>query len=104
MPAHPALFLSRAVVQRVGYFKTDYQIAGDYEFIVRVFHGHEVRYRHLSEVLVNMQTGGASTSGFGAMLRLNCEVLRACRENGVHTNVFKILSKYPMKILEFLRK
>jgi hypothetical protein len=104
MPAHPALFLSRAVVQRVGRFKTDYRIAGDYEFIVRAFHGHEVRYRHLPEVLVNMQTGGASTGGFGAKLRLNREVLRACRENGLQTNIVKILSKYPAKILEFLHR
>lgn len=104
MPAHPALFLSRAVVQRVGRFKTNYRIAGDYEFIVRAFHGHEVRYRHLPEVLVNMQTGGASTSGFGAKLRLNREVLRACRENGLKTNIVKILSKYPAKILELLRR
>lgn len=104
MPAHPALFLSRAVVQRVGRFKTDYRIAGDYEFIVRAFHGQDVRYRHLPEVLVNMQTGGASTGGFGAKLRLNREVLRACRENGLQTNILKILSKYPAKILELLRR
>ena len=104
MPAHPALFLSRAVVRRVGRFKTDYRIAGDYEFIVRAFHGHEVCYQHLPEVLVNMQTGGASTGGFGAKLRLNREVLRACRENGLQTNIVKILSKYPTKILELLHK
>jgi glycosyltransferase involved in cell wall biosynthesis len=104
MPAHPAFFLSRAVVERVGRFKTDYRIAGDYEFIVRVFHGHEVRYRYLSEVLVKMQTGGVSTAGFGAKLRLNREVLRACRENGLQTNIVKILSKYPAKILELLRR
>jgi glycosyltransferase involved in cell wall biosynthesis len=104
MPAHPALFLSRAVVQRVGRFRTDYRIAGDYEFIVRAFHGQEVRYRHLPQVLVNMQTGGVSTGGFGAKLRLNREVLRACRENGLQTNIVKILSRYPSKILEFLRR
>jgi len=104
MPAHPALFLSRQVVQRVGRFKTDYRIAGDYEYIVRVFHEHEVRYRHLPEVLVNMQIGGASTGGFRAKLRLNREVLRACRENGLQTNILKILSKYPEKILEFLQR
>lgn len=104
MPAHPALFLSRAIVQRVGRFKTDYRIAGDYEFIVRIFHAHQVRYRHLPQVLVQMQTGGASTSGLGAKLRLNLEVLRACRENGLETNLVKILSKYPVKILEFFQK
>ena len=104
MPAHPALFLSREVVQRVGLFKTDYRIAGDFEFIVRAFHGHALRYRHLSEVLVRMQTGGASTNGWRSKIMLNREVLRACRENGVHTNIVKILSKYPAKVLELLSR
>lgn len=100
MPAHPALFLSRPLVHRVGHFKTNYGIAGDFEYIVRVFHGHQVHHRHISEVLVNMQIGGVSTSGFISKLRLNREVLRACRENGLQTNIFKILSKYPVKVLE----
>lgn len=102
MPAHPALFLRKEVVQRVGLFKTDYRIAGDFEFIVRAFHGHTLRYRHFPEVFVNMQTGGVSTSGWRAKIRLNQEVLRACRENGLQTNMLKILSKYPAKILEML--
>jgi glycosyltransferase involved in cell wall biosynthesis len=102
MPAHPALFLRKEVVQRVGLFKTNYRIAGDFEFIVRVFHGHKVRYRHVPDVLVNMQTGGVSTRGWRAKIRLNQEVLRACRENGLNTNLLKIISKYPSKILEIL--
>ncbi len=102
MPAHPALFLRKEVVQRVGRFKTDYRIAGDFEFIVRAFHGHALRYRHFPEVLVRMQTGGVSTGGWRAKIRLNQEVLRACRENGLHTNMLKILSKYPAKLLELL--
>ncbi len=104
MPAHPALFLSRTVVKRVGLFRTDYRIAGDFEYIVRVFHGHDLRYRHLPEVLVHMQMGGVSTNGWRSKFLLNREVLRACRENGLQTNMLKILSKYPVKFLELLQK
>ena len=104
MPAHPALFLARAVVQRVGRFKTDYRIAGDFEYIVRIFHNHALRYRHLPEVLVQMQSGGASTNGWRSKILLNKEVLRACRENGLQTNILKILSKYPAKLLELFQK
>ncbi len=104
MPAHPALFLSRAVVERVGRFKTDYRIAGDFEFIVRVFHGGRVRYQHLPEVLVRMQTNGVSTGGWRSKIVLNREVLRACRENGLRTNMLKILAKYPVKLLELAQK
>jgi hypothetical protein len=51
-----------------------------------------------------MQTGGASTNGWRSKILLNLEVLRACRENGLQTNMLKILSKYPLKILELLQR
>lgn len=104
MPAHPAMFLSKSVVQRVGKFKIDYRIAGDFDYIARAFHGHNLKYCHMPEVLVHMQTGGASTAGWRAKLLLNKEVLRACRENGISTNILKILSKYPLKILELFKR
>ena len=104
MPAHPALFLNRSVVQRVGRFKSDYRIAGDFDYIARAFHKHDLQYQHLPEVLVHMQTGGASTAGWRSKVLLNQEVLRSCRENGIPTNIFKILSKYPMKLLELFAR
>ena len=103
MPAHPALFLRREVFTRVGNFKTDYRIAGDFEFVVRAFLGKPaLRYRHIPEALVAMQNGGISTGGLRAKILLNREVLRACQENGVRTNIFKILAKYPAKLLDVL--
>lgn len=102
MPAHPGLFLTREVVQRVGLFKTDYRIAGDYEYVVRTFHGHDLHYMHLPSVVVNMQAGGVSNSSWRNRLLLNREVVRACRENGIHTNLAKILVKYPFKLLELM--
>ena len=102
MPAHPGLFLTREVVQRVGQFKTDYRIAGDYEYVVRTFHGHDLHYKHLPSVVVNMQAGGVSNSSWRNRLILNREVVRACNENGINTNLFKILAKYPIKLLELM--
>jgi glycosyltransferase involved in cell wall biosynthesis len=102
MPAHPGLFLTRKVVQRVGKFKTDYRIAGDYEYVVRTFHGHDLHYKHLPSVVANMQAGGISNSSWRNRLLLNREVVRACKENGIHTNLLKILVKYPFKLLELM--
>jgi len=104
MPAHPALFLRRQVYERFGLFRTDYRIAGDFELVARVFHGDTLKYRHVPEVMVRMRTGGISTGGWRNTLLLNREVLRACRENGIKTNLVKILSKYPAKLLEFFRR
>lgn len=102
MPAHPALFVRKALFERYGAFRTDYRIAGDFEFIARVFRHAELRHRHLPESLVCMQLGGASTSGWRATLRINREMMRACRENGIRTNWFKMLARYPLKVMEFL--
>jgi glycosyltransferase involved in cell wall biosynthesis len=104
MPAHPALFVRRDVFDRVGPFATDYRIAGDYEWIARAFYRGNLRYRHLPRVVVHMRTGGISTAGWRNTLLLNREVLRACRRNGIATNWLKILSKYPAKLLEFVRR
>jgi len=104
MPAHPTLFLRRRVFERCGVFRTDYRIAGDFELVARIFQGESLRYRYLPEVLVRMRTGGISTGGWRNTLLLNREVMRACRENGISTNILKIASKYPAKLVEFLRK
>ena len=103
MPAHPSLFVRRQVFAQAGAFKTDYRIAGDYEWVARAFGAGALRYRHLPEVLVHMQTGGISTRGWRNTVLLNQEVMRACRENGIATNWFKLLSKYPAKLLEYVR-
>ncbi len=101
MPAHPALFLRRQVFESYGQFRTDYRIAGDFELIARIFKINTLKYQHIPEVLVRMRTGGVSTGGWRNTLVLNCEILRACRENGIKTNLPKILCRYPAKLFEF---
>jgi glycosyltransferase involved in cell wall biosynthesis len=102
MPAHPALFVSKRLYDQHGPFKTDYKIAGDFEFVARLFARPAFRYAYLPEVLVLMRMGGISTRGWKSTLLLNREFMRACRENGIGTNYFKLLSRYPAKVLEFL--
>jgi glycosyltransferase involved in cell wall biosynthesis len=103
MPAHPAIFIRRRVYEKIGYFETDFKIAADYEFLCRVVHYADLKSVYLSSVLVRMQLGGISTAGFRNSILLNKEVFRAIRKNGIYTNMFMLLSKYPSKILQFLR-
>jgi len=100
MPAHPALFVRRRVFEHHGKFSEGYRIAGDFEFVARIFKSGKLKYKHLAEVLVRMQTGGLSTSGLKATYLLNSEILRACRQNGIRTNWLMILSKYFFKVRE----
>ena len=100
MPAHTTMFARRNVFDRFGLYRTDYQIAADFEFIARVFGSGKIESRYAPQIWVKMQTGGASTAGFRSKLVLNKEVLRACRENGIDTSYPRLLSKYPAKLRE----
>lgn len=100
MPAHPSVFMRRGVYDTYGNFKKNYKIAGDYEFFCRIMKGGQLKSMYFPEAFVNMRAGGVSTSGFKNTYILNSEVVRACRENGINTSIFRILSKYPLKLLE----
>jgi len=103
MPAHTAMFFRKSVYQKYGFFKTSYLIAADYEFLCRVATSGNIKKKHVSEQFVKMQTGGVSTGGISNTITLNKEVLRACAENGIYTNILMIMSKYPSKIIQFIR-
>ena len=103
MPPHPATFIKKSVYKKIGNYRMDFKIAADYELFIRLFLKHETSYKFLDEVIVRMRTGGASTEGIYASIRLNREIVSACRSNGVYTNLALVLSKLPYKLIE-LRK
>jgi glycosyltransferase involved in cell wall biosynthesis len=102
MPAHPAMFIRRRIYKEIGFFETNFKIAGDYEFLCRLVHYANLKSVYIPSVLVRMQLGGVSTGGFRNTVLLNKEVFRAIRKNGIYTNLFMLLSKYPSKILQFI--
>ena len=104
MPAHPAIFIRRRIYDEVGHFETNFKIAADYEFLCRVVQYPNLKAVYLDKILVSMQLGGISTGGFKNTIMLNKEVIRAIRQNGIYTNIFMLLSKYPSKILQFLKR
>ena len=56
----------------------------------------------MREVLVKMRIGGVSTS-FNSIWIISIEQLQVCRDNGIDTNIFKILLKYPGKMLGYFK-
>jgi len=103
MPAHTAMFFRKRVYETFGVFKTNYSIGGDYEFLCRMATQANLNITRIPDCLVKMQTGGISTGGIKNTITLNKEVLRACAENGIYTNILMVLSKYPSKLLQFIK-
>jgi glycosyltransferase involved in cell wall biosynthesis len=104
MPPHPATFIKRSAYEQVGDYSIDYKISADYELFVRMLMVHKLAYARIDKVLVRMRAGGISTSGIKSSLLLNSEIVKACKINGVYTNLFFVLLKIPFKFLELLKK
>jgi len=98
MPAHPTFFVKRNIYIKHGVFRTDLKIAADFDLLVRFLYTHNLTFSYIKEPLIKMRVGGVSTS-FSSIWINNIETLRVCKDNGIKTNIFKILSKYPGKIL-----
>lgn len=104
MPPHPTFFVLRRHYEALGLYRTDYKIAADYELLTRFLAKHRLSYARIPRVLVHMRAGGVSSRSIKSNWILNREIVRACRENGISTNMLRLLCKYPRKLLELIRR
>lgn len=104
MPPHPATFIKKRVYDTFGLYKLDYKISADYEVFVRLLMVAKLKFSRIDKVVVRMRNGGASTDGIKSSITLNKEIVKACKENGVYTNLFFVLLKIPFKVLELIKR
>ncbi|MEM9983927.1 MAG: glycosyltransferase family 2 protein [Bacteroidota bacterium] len=104
MPPHPTFFVRQELYNRCGGFDTQFDICADFDLMVRWFHRHEVAYSYLPKVMVHMRTGGSSTQGLSSTARINQEMLRSLRQNGVKSNLPLIYSKYLTKVFQLFKR
>ena len=102
MPAHPTFFTYKVNFDKYGYYKYDYHIAADYELLIRHLYTNHVPTKYVPVDFIKMRTGGRSTSGWRSNVLLNKEIVRACRENGIYTNLPILFMKYFVKVFELL--
>lgn len=102
MPPHPSFFTYKSNFDKYGYYKTDYKIAADYELLIRFLYKNKLQYKYLPLDIMKMRTGGASTASIKSNFVLNKEIVRACKENGIYTNMAILLLKYFVKIWELI--
>jgi len=102
MPAHPSFYVSKRCYDAMGLYKFDYKIAADYELLMRFIYKHKIPYFYLPEILVYMRTGGVSNKNVLSRYVLNKEIIKACKENGVNTNMAVLSLKYLNKIFEYI--
>ena len=102
MPPHPSVYIRRELFDKLGLYKLGYDIAADYELLIRYLRKAGIRTKYLNECVVRMRMGGKSTRGWRSNLKLNQEIVRGNLENGYFCCLPMLLPKYLFKIFEFI--
>jgi len=102
MPAHPTFFTKKEHYDTFGHFKTDYKIAADYELLLRFLYVNGLSFEYIPEILVKMRAGGVSNESLKSRVLINKEIVRACAENGIQTNMFNLSLRYFKKVMELI--
>lgn len=103
MPPHPTFYCKRSCYESAGAYRTDFRIAADFEMLARMLLKHRITWSFIDEVTVKMRSGGLSSSGLRSNWVVNREIIRACADNGLYTNVLLLLLKLPIRLLERIR-
>ena len=104
LPPHPTCFMNRSLFDEFGLYSTDYDVAGDFDFLVRIFYGREIKWAYLDRITVKMRYGGASNSGWESKKRNINEISKILYENHIWSiTIFQIM-RYFIRLAElFLR-
>lgn len=100
MPPHPTFYCKKSCYEKAGKYRTDYRIAADFEMLVRLLVKHHITWAFFDETTVKMRSGGLSSRGIKSSWIVNHEIIRACLENGLYTNIFFLMLKLPIRLLE----
>lgn len=103
MIPHPTFYARKHLFDTLGAYKLGYRVSADFELMARFF-SRGVKMTRYPAVMVKMREGGISTTGFWWRIHQNFEIVRACKENSIYTNIFMIAMKIPFKLAGYLRK
>ena len=103
-PPHPTMFLKRSIFDELGLYSKKFQIAGDFDFIIRVFYGRKINWVYLNRITVKMKSGGLSNSGLSNKILCSKEIHESLRMNNIFTLYFFQVGRYLIRMMEFLIK
>lgn len=103
MPPHPTLYLRREVFDKWGLYDTSFQIAADYDAMLRYLWTGNISLAYIPEVFVKMRVGGESNRSIGRILRKSREDYQALKNNGVG-GAATLLGKNVRKVRQFIIK
>lgn len=100
LPLHTSVFVRRSVLERFGYYREDYRISSDTDWLLKVMYKTGIHIEYLNSHLVIMNYGGLSTSWSKTILRWREDLSIYCR-HGISPRK-ALMQKIARKVPQFL--
>jgi glycosyltransferase involved in cell wall biosynthesis len=100
---HPTFFCRKRIFEKYGYFNENFQVAADFELMLRFIEKHQISVGYLPKLIVKMRTGGKANILRG-MIRGNWEIMKSFRLNGLRLSPWFFIRKPIIKISQLFIK
>lgn len=103
VPPHPTFFCRKGLFEEFGYFNTGFQVAADFELMLRFIEKHRIKIAYVPKTLVHMRVGGKANTIQG-IVRGNREIIDAFSLNGLKLPVRFFWRKPLLKVAQFVKR
>jgi hypothetical protein len=90
------------LLNECGAFNVSYKIAGDYEFMVRLFAKFKIKPIYYNTFVIGMSSGGISSKNFKNIISSNIESVKSWKDNGYYFFFHIFFIKPLIKLRQFL--
>lgn len=102
MPPHPTFYLRRRHYLNYGLYREDFDIAADYELMLRMLYKHQLNAVYLDDLMIRMRVGGTSNVSIRNKLKANREDALAWSVNDLQIPACLRIMKPARKLLQYL--
>jgi glycosyltransferase involved in cell wall biosynthesis len=101
MPAHPTFFCYKKYFSQFGLYRTDMDIAADFDLLLRFLKNNNLSAAYIPKMLVKMNLGGRSTNGISSTLKINREIKQILKEHHLPSGYLRLYARYFIKVQEY---
>ena len=102
-PSHQSFYAKRKLFLKYGNYNIKYQIAADYELVLRFLYLHKIKVKLLDEYIIKFKLGGTSTKSLKNIIKLNKECMNAWNDNGMIMPFYLIPLKLYRKVVQLIQ-
>lgn len=101
MPAHPTLYLKKALFEKHGSYALDLGTTADYDLMLRFLYTHQIKTVYLPMLMVNMRTGGVSNKSLYNRWMAMVNDYKALKRNKLRYPFWVLIKKKLSKLKQF---